>query len=219
MEWLDISMGNMLFRFLTIVKSVSWTLKFAGRYLQYIKWTTNNNKERIGVTSFFATCTSMQLASVCTPLKSSLLIKLLQLIATLTGQQQVIVNSDRSLSHKMTESSSKLDNMTQWTGHHCCVYSGPTQKSSVNKPVTRIMSLQCLLHYESSKGWLTNWKMSKPLFVKKNSKYQVVEINVWKVTHRFTLPQFLLSTVKVKIHIQALHKLGDWIFVGIRFLQ
>lgn len=69
--------------------------------------------ERIGVTSFFATFTSMQFASVCTPLKSPLLIKLLQLIATLTGQQQVRVNSDRSLSHKMTESSSKLDNMTQ----------------------------------------------------------------------------------------------------------
>lgn len=40
-----------------------------------------------------------------------------------------------------------------------------------------------------------------------------------EVTHRFTLPQFLLSTVKVKVHVQALHKLCDWIFVGVRFLK
>lgn len=38
-------------------------------------------------------------------------------------------------------------------------------------------------------------------------------------THRLTLPQFLLSTVKVKVHIQALHKLCDGIFVGVRFLK
>lgn len=39
------------------------------------------------------------------------------------------------------------------------------------------------------------------------------------VTHRLTLPEFLLSTVKVKVHIQALHKLCNWIFVGVRFLK
>lgn len=38
-------------------------------------------------------------------------------------------------------------------------------------------------------------------------------------THRLTLPEFLLSTVEVKVHVQALHKLGDWILVGIRFLE
>lgn len=39
------------------------------------------------------------------------------------------------------------------------------------------------------------------------------------VTHRLTLPELLLSTVKVKVHIQALHKLCNWIFVGVRFLK
>lgn len=39
------------------------------------------------------------------------------------------------------------------------------------------------------------------------------------VTHRLTLPEFLLSTVKVKVHVQALHKLCNWIFVGVRFLK
>lgn len=178
--------------------------------------------ERISVTLFFANCPAMQLASVCTPLRSPLLIKLLLLTATLMAHKQAIVNSDRSLSHTMTESSSKFDNVTQWTGHHCCVYSGPTQKSCVSKQVTQIMSLQCLLHYIGKLERLTHKleDVKKPLFVKeKNSKYQLVKINVWKVTHRFTFPQLLLSTVKVKIHIQALHKLGDWIFVGIRFLQ
>lgn len=45
------------------------------------------------------------------------------------------------------------------------------------------------------------------------------EIKVGEVTHRFALPQFLLSTVKVKVHVQALHKLCDWIFVGVRLLK
>ena len=38
-------------------------------------------------------------------------------------------------------------------------------------------------------------------------------------TYRLTLPQFLLSAVKVKVHIQALHKLCDGIFVGVGLLE
>lgn len=38
-------------------------------------------------------------------------------------------------------------------------------------------------------------------------------------THRFTFPELLLSTVKVKVHVQALHKLCNRIFVGVRFLR
>lgn len=38
-------------------------------------------------------------------------------------------------------------------------------------------------------------------------------------TYRLTLSQFLLSAVKVKVHIQALHKLCDWIFVGVGLLE
>lgn len=52
---------------------------------------------------------------------------------------------------------------------------------------------------------------------------QKVEINAGEVTevitHRLTLPEFLLSTVKVKVHVQALHKLCNWIFIGVRFLK
>lgn len=40
-----------------------------------------------------------------------------------------------------------------------------------------------------------------------------------EVTHRLTLSEFLLSTVKVKVHVQALHKLCNWIFVSVRFLK
>lgn len=69
--------------------------------------------ERISATLFFATCPALHLTSVCMPLRRHLLIKLLLLTATLMGQLQAIVNSDRSLSHTMTESSSKFENMTQ----------------------------------------------------------------------------------------------------------
>lgn len=71
------------------------------------------NMERIIATLFFATCPALHLTSVCTPLRRHLLIKLLLLTATLMGQLQAIVNSDKSLSHTMTESSSKFENMTQ----------------------------------------------------------------------------------------------------------
>lgn len=40
-----------------------------------------------------------------------------------------------------------------------------------------------------------------------------------ELTHRLTLPELLLSTVKVKVHIQALHKLCDGIFVGVGLLK
>lgn len=40
-----------------------------------------------------------------------------------------------------------------------------------------------------------------------------------KDTYRFTLPQFLLSAVKVKVDIQALDELGDRIFVSVRLLK
>lgn len=127
--------------------------------------------ERTSVTLFFATCPAMQLASVCTPMRSPLLIKLLLLTATVMGQWQVIVNSDRSLSHTMTEGSSKFDNMTQWTGHHCCVYSGPTQKSCVRRQVTQIMLLQCLLHCIRKLERLTHKQedVKKALFVEKKT--------------------------------------------------
>lgn len=38
-------------------------------------------------------------------------------------------------------------------------------------------------------------------------------------THRLALPEFLLGTVKVKVHIQALHKLRNRIFVGVGLLE
>lgn len=34
-------------------------------------------------------------------------------------------------------------------------------------------------------------------------------------TYRLTLSQLLLSTIKVKVHIETLHKLCDGIFVGV----
>lgn len=40
-----------------------------------------------------------------------------------------------------------------------------------------------------------------------------------KATHRLAFPELLLGTVKVKVHVQTLHKLGDWIFVGVRLLK
>lgn len=40
-----------------------------------------------------------------------------------------------------------------------------------------------------------------------------------QTTHRFTLPQFLLSAVKVEVDVQALHKLGDRIFVSVGLLK
>lgn len=75
------------------------------------------------------------------------------------------------------------------------------------------------LHTEARKADSETGRCQKASVCRKNNKHQLVEISVWEATHRFTLPQFLLSTVKVKIHIQALHKLSDRIFIGVRFLQ
>lgn len=54
-------------------------------------------------------------------------------------------------------------------------------------------------------------------------RQQKVKMNIGEitevVTHRLTLSEFLLSTVKVKVHIQAFHKLCNGIFVGVRFLK
>ena len=36
--------------------------------------------------------------------------------------------------------------------------------------------------------------------------------------HRFTFAQLLLCTVKVKVDVQALEELSDWITVRVRFL-
>ena len=38
-------------------------------------------------------------------------------------------------------------------------------------------------------------------------------------THRLTLPELLLGAVKVKVHVEALHKLGDGVLVGVRLLE
>lgn len=45
------------------------------------------------------------------------------------------------------------------------------------------------------------------------------EMHESQTTHRFTLPQFLLSAVKVEVDVQALHKLGDRIFVSVGLLK
>jgi len=50
------------------------------------------------------------------------------------------------------------------------------------------------------------------------SKWVVLQKTAATATHRFTLPQLLLCTVKVKVDVQALEKLGDWIAVCIRLL-
>lgn len=83
--------------------------------------------------TFFAILSSSIITSVCTPLRRLLLIKLLLLTTTLMGQLQTIVKSDRSLSHTVTKRTSIFDNMTQGRGHHCCVCTGPTQKSNKKK--------------------------------------------------------------------------------------
>lgn len=49
------------------------------------------------------------------------------------------------------------------------------------------------------------------------------EFNVGEITggdtYWLTCPEFLLSTVKVKVHVQALHKLRDRVFIGVGLLQ
>lgn len=86
---------------------------------------------------------------------------------------------------------------------------------------------------ESAGVWPTNQSSSEDLCIVTETnnqdqqlyilQQQMLETNAGKVievvTHRLTLPQFLLSTVKVKVDIQALHKLCDWVFVGVRFLE
>lgn len=90
--------------------------------------------EKISVITFFAILSGPNINQcVCTPLRTLLLIKLLLLTTTLMGQLQTIVKSDRRLSHTVTKMTSILDNMTQGRGHHCCVCTGPTQKSSKKK--------------------------------------------------------------------------------------
>lgn len=37
--------------------------------------------------------------------------------------------------------------------------------------------------------------------------------------HRFTLPQLLLGAVEVKVDIETLHELGDWVFIRVRLLR
>lgn len=38
-------------------------------------------------------------------------------------------------------------------------------------------------------------------------------------TYRLALSEFLLSTVEIKVHVQAFHELGDGVLVGIRLLK
>lgn len=38
------------------------------------------------------------------------------------------------------------------------------------------------------------------------------------VAHRLALPQLLLGAVEVKVHVQTLHELCDWVLVGVRLL-
>lgn len=45
------------------------------------------------------------------------------------------------------------------------------------------------------------------------------EMHESQTTHRFTLPQFLLSAVEVEVDVQALHKLCDRIFVSVGLLK
>lgn len=44
------------------------------------------------------------------------------------------------------------------------------------------------------------------------------EVNVERGSHRLTLPQLLLGTIKVKVNIETLHKLCDGVLVGVGLL-
>lgn len=60
---------------------------------------------------------------------------------------------------------------------------------------------------------------SRALERKTNVLKKETEMYPSQTTHRFTLPQFLLSAVKVEVDVQALHKLGDGVFVGVGLLK
>lgn len=126
------------------------------------------------------------------------------------------------------------------TDYHCSVCSGPTrepnkQKDCVSGQKVRQRShhtndVYCYTTCESAGVWPTNQSSSEDPFIVTERNNQDQQLHILKretnagkviavVTHRLTLPQFLLSTVKVKVDIQALHKLCDWIFVGVRFLK
>lgn len=46
-----------------------------------------------------------------------------------------------------------------------------------------------------------------------------MNVNGVSATYRLALSKFFLGTVKVKVHIQAFHKLCDGVLVGVRLLK